>query len=66
MVKAVFTMKTSTARYLARIPRPVRKFFTSDVTHLMLIGFLVGAFGYAGSISDGARAELLSNVGVQA
>jgi hypothetical protein len=66
MVKAVFIMKTSTARYVARIPRPIRKFFTSDVTHLMLIGFLVGAFGYAGSISDDARAELFSNVGMRA
>ena len=62
-------LKTSyPRRILARIPRCIRRpvyvLFGNEMAHLVLAGFLVGAVGYIGIISDAARAELISNFSV--
>ncbi len=55
-------------RILARIPRvirrPIRAIFGSEVTHVIMAGFIVGAMGYIGVLSENARAELISNISV--
>jgi hypothetical protein len=56
---------STTTRILATIRRPFRAFLKSEVTHLLLVGFMIGAMGYVGIISDAGRAELISNVTIR-
>ncbi len=62
-------MTQSTQRRIhARIPRfirrPIRAIFGSEVTHVMMAGFIVGAMGYVGILSDASRTELITNISV--